>query len=93
MLQKIFFAIVILLAAVCVSGAIFKPEPKTEKVEVKHVVHRGQTLWGIAGELQEQYGDRRDIREVLHYTRKANGIDNGHIHPGQVIVFSLEATK
>lgn len=92
MLKKVFFAIVIALAAVCVSGAVFKPEPKAEKVEVKCVVHTGQTLWGIASELQDAYGDRRDLREIMYETSKANGI-KGHIHPGQVIVFSLEATK
>lgn len=90
MLQKIFFAIVILLAAVCVSGAIFGPEPKV--VEVRHTVVRGQTLWSIAGKLQEEYGDKRDIREIMYEAADNNGI-KGHIYPGQTIVFKMEVPQ
>lgn len=92
MLKKLFFAIVIVLAAVCVSGAIFKPE-NTEKVEVKYTVTTGETMWGIVGDLMKEYGDRRDIREVLWETNKANGIKGQHIHPGQTIYITLETTK
>lgn len=91
MLKKLFFALVIALAALAVSGAVFKPE--TKKVEVNYVVARGQTLWEITGELQEQYGDKRDIREIMYHARKTNGIINAHIQPGQVIIFTLEVPK
>lgn len=93
MLQKIFFAIVIILAAVCVSGAIFRPEPPTEKVEVAWTVHAGQTKWAVVSQLMKEYGDKRDIREVLWEMDKANGIKGHTIHPGQTIYITLEATK
>lgn len=92
MLKKLFFALVVILAAICVSGAIFKPE-KTEKVEIKYTVATGETKWDIVGGLMKQYGDKRDIREVLWETDKANGIKGQHIFPGQTLYITLETTK
>lgn len=90
MLKKLFFALVIALAALAVSGAVFRPEPKI--VEVSYTVVRGQTLWSIAGKLQEEYGDKRDIREIMYEAADNNGI-KGHIYPGQTIVFKMEVPQ
>lgn len=92
MLKKLFFALVIILAAICVSGAIYRPAPEPQKVQVTYTVHTGQTLWQITSELQGVYGDKRDIREVMYHIREDNGI-KGHIYPGQRLNITLEATK
>lgn len=45
------------------------PQP----VVIEYHVHSGQTLWEIAGALKAEYGDSRDIREIIYYIRKDNG--------------------
>lgn len=92
MLKKLFFAVVLILVAIAVSGAVFRPEPETKKVEIEWTVATGDTKWAVVGGLMEQYGDKRDIREVLYLMDKANNI-KGHIYPGQKINITLESTK
>ncbi|HYH24781.1 MAG TPA: LysM peptidoglycan-binding domain-containing protein [Blastococcus sp.] len=45
------------------------------------VVQPGDTLWSIA----RSVADDRDVREVIHSIRQANGLESGDIAPGQVL--------
>ena len=53
MLRKLFFAVVLILVAVAVSGAVLRPEPETKKVEIEWTVATGETKWAVVGGLME----------------------------------------
>lgn len=86
-MKKLFFAIVLILTAICVGGGIYSPEPAP--ITVEHTVQTGQTLWDIAGELKCQYGDRRDVREIIFEITQSNG-GNGYIYPGQRLTITIK---
>jgi nucleoid-associated protein YgaU len=48
-----------------------------------HVVHAGDTLWGIASEL---VGPQEDPRPVVDRLASANHVEAGLIHVGDVLV-------
>lgn len=85
-MKKLFFAIVLILTATCVGGGIYQPSPAP--VTVEHTVQAGTTLWEIAGELKDQYGDRRDIREIIFEIAENNG--GGYIQAGQKLVITMQ---
>lgn len=85
-MKKIFFAIVLILAAICVGGGIYSPAP--DPITVEHTVQSGHTLWEIAGELKEQHGDRRDIREIIFEIAENNG--GGYIYTGQKLTITMQ---
>ncbi|GEM_PF-3414919 len=55
-----------------------------------HVVQRGESVWGIAENMQKQ-GDTRDPRDAVAEINKANDT-NGLIHPGERLVVPLPPT-
>jgi len=61
----------VLLVAYVALGA-FAPEPKP--VTITHTVNARETLWEICGKYKEQYGDKRDIRDIIDETRHTNKI-------------------
>jgi LysM repeat protein len=60
--------------------------PRYEAVEISY----GDTLWRIAQE--RNYGEG-DIRRAVHEISRLNGIKDGCIYPGQIIVVPLKAKK
>ncbi len=65
-----------------------------EKVEVNMVVKTGSTLWDIVGDAMQEVGDSRDVREVIYYTKKLNGIENvGRLYAGQKIIIPCEVKR
>lgn len=55
-----------------------------------HVVHRGETLWEIAGENISKQDRHEDIREFIHDIRKVNGLEgNYNLVPGQGLEIPL----
>ena len=73
-MKKFFILTALILAAVFALGfaagrsTAAEPQP----VVIEYPVHSGQTLWEIAGALKAEYGDSRDIRDIIYNIRKDN---------------------
>ncbi len=81
------------LAATCMVYAYDYTRP-VEKIEVKAVVKAGSTLWELVGDAMQEVGDNRDVREVIYYTKKLNGIKNvGSLCAGQKITIPCEVKR
>lgn len=85
-MKKMVYAIILILAALAVSGGIYSPEPAP--ITVEHTVQADTTLWEIAGELKDQYNDRRDIREIIFEIAENNG--GGYIYAGQKLTITMQ---
>lgn len=83
----IFSAIV---TALTLCSTFFEPEPKN--IQISYTVKAGDTLWDIAYNAREAYGDNRDIRHIIHDIREVNSSSHW-IYPGQKLTINLEATK
>ena len=83
------------LAATCMVYAYDYTRP-VEKIEVKAVVKTGSTLWDMVGEAMKLTGDQRYILEVLHATKKLNGITGnevGRLPIGREIIIPCEVKR
>lgn len=81
------------LVAMCVFHAYEHTRP-IEKIEVKATVKVGSTLWDMVGDAMQEVGDSRDIREVVYYTKKLNGIKEvGKLCAGQKIIIPCEVKR
>lgn len=87
-MKKILF---ILLAACCIWAAWDATRP-TEKYVVKATAGEGDTIWNIVGDVMSQEGDRRDIHEVIFYTRQISNI-KGMLQPGDVVLVPIEVRR
>lgn len=85
--------LVVLLMACCVWQAweYTHPQP-VDRYVVKVTVAEGDTLWHLVGNVMQREGDRRDIREVIHYTKEISNL-KGDLYPGDVILIPIEASK
>jgi len=66
-----------------IDGAGLPAHAAMPRATRRHVVVRGDTLWGIAMGLLGEGGG--DPREVIHAIRKANNLSCSLIRPGQVL--------
>lgn len=87
-MKKVLFA---LLAACCVWAAYDCSRP-VDKYVVKTVAADGDTLWHLVGGVMDSEGDRRDIHEVIFYTRQISNI-KGTLQPGDVVLIPIEVLK
>nr|DAQ40959.1 MAG TPA: Chondroitinase B [Caudoviricetes sp.] len=87
-MKKLLF---VLLAACCVWAAWDYSRP-VEKYVVKTVAGEGDTLWNIVGGVMSQEGDRRDIHEVIFYTRQISNI-KGTLQPGDIVLIPIEVRR
>lgn len=87
-MKKILF---VLMAACCFWAAWDATRP-TEKYVVKATAGEGDTLWNIVGDVMSQEGDRRDIHEVIFYTRQISNI-KGMLQPGDVVLVPIEVRR
>lgn len=87
-MKKLLF---VLLAACCVWAAWDYSRP-VEKYVVKTVAGEGDTLWNIVGDVMDSEGDRRDIHEVIFYTRQISNI-KGTLQPGDIVLIPIEVRK
>lgn len=87
-MKKVLFA---LLAACCVLAAYDYSRP-VEKYVVKTVTGEGDTLWHLVGGVMDSEGDRRDIHEVIFYTRQISNI-KGTLQPGDIVLIPIEVRK
>lgn len=81
----------ILLAACCI-WAVYDYSCPVDKYVVKTVAGEGDTLWNIVGDVMSQEGDRRDIHEVIFYTRQISNI-KGDLQVGDVVLIPIEVRK
>lgn len=66
---------------------------QTQSITVPVTVKSGDTLYGIVVDLADQYGDERDIREIMYYAAEENNKHNKNIFPGEVLNIHLEVQK
>ena len=92
--EKMFekMAIIAFVATVIVLAVTFFQKPATKTVQITHTVKAGDTLWDIAYNAREAYGDNRDIRHIIHEIQEINS-SSPCIYPGQKLTINLEATK
>lgn len=87
-MKKLLF---VLLAACCVWAAWDYSRP-VDKYVVKTVAGEGDTVWNIVGDVMSQEGDRRDIREVIHYTKNISNLKGG-LQPGDIVLIPIEVRR
>lgn len=87
-MKKILF---IMLAACCIWAAYDYTRP-VDRYVVKVTAADGDTLWHLVGGVMSQEGDRRDVREVIHYAREISNI-KGMLQPGDVVLVPIEVRK
>ena len=89
-MKKLLF---ILLMACCAWQAwdYTHPQP-VDRYVVKVTAADGDTLWYLVGDTMQREGDRRDVREVIFWTRKISNI-KGDLQPGDVVLIPIEASK
>lgn len=85
--------LVILLIAICAWEAweYTHPQP-VECYVVRTVAADGDTLWHLVGGVMDREGDKRDVREVIHYTQKISNI-KGDLQVGDVVLIPIEVKK
>lgn len=87
-MKKILIAV---LAACCVWAAYDYSRP-VDRYVVKVTAAEGDTLWHLVGGVMDSEGDRRDIHEVIFYTRQISNI-KGTLQPGDVVLIPIEVLK
>lgn len=87
-MKKILIAI---LAACCVWAAYDYSRP-VDRYVVKVTAAEGDTLWHLVGGVMDSEGDRRDIHEVIFYTRQISNI-KGTLQPGDVVLIPIEVLE
>lgn len=80
-----------MLLACCVWAAYDYSRPVDNYV-VRTVAGEGDTLWQLVGSVMEREGDRRDIHEVIFYTRQISNL-KGTLQPGDVVLIPVEVRK
>ena len=80
-----------LLMALVVLAYAFWPRAEPEIIQVPVTVTSGDTLFNICGELKAEYGDKRNIQEIVYYARKQNGLQGKkYIYAGDRLVIEIE---
>lgn len=87
-MKKILF---VLMAACCIWAAWDYSRP-VDRYVVKVTAADGDTLWHLVGGVMSQEGDRRDVREVIHYAREISNI-KGTLQPGDIVLIPIEVRK
>lgn len=84
--------LLILIMACCVWQAwdYTHPQP-VDRYVVRAVAEEGDTLWHLVGDTMQREGDRRDVREVIFYTKKISNL-KGDLQVGDVVLIPIEAS-
>ena len=86
-MKKIAIAAVVIFAAALLIGSRAKSEPVQWE---EYTVRTGDTVCGIASGITPE---GEDYRVNQNYIIKKNGIRNGMIYPGQVLLVPMEGEK
>lgn len=81
----------ILLLACCVWHVYDYTRP-VDRYVVRTVAADGDTLWHLVGDVMDREGDKRDVREVIHYTQKISNL-KGDLQVGDVVLIPIEVKK
>ena len=84
--------ILIAMLAACCVWAAWDSTRQTEKYVVKATAGEGDTLWHLVGDTMQRAGDRRDIREVIFYTKKISNL-KGDLQPGDIVLIPIEVRR
>lgn len=87
-MKKILFV----LMAACFVWAAYDYTRPVDRYVVKVTAADGDTLWHLVGGVMSQEGDRRDVREVIHYAREISNI-KGMLQPGDVVLVPIEVRR
>ena len=71
-----------------VKGLALTAQAADETIYKTVVVHKGDTLWGIAEAYTEP---TKDVRKQIRVIRELNGIEANTIYPGQTILIPVPA--
>jgi LysM repeat protein len=84
-------AILLLVVIMCVSVANVFANDKTDTNNGQYIlvsVSSGDSVWNIATRYNN---DKKDIRELIYFIRKINGLNNNaEIHPGQILKIPVQ---
>lgn len=83
--------LMILLAACCIWAAWDYTRP-VDRYVVKVTAADGDTLWRLVGDTMQREGDRRDIREVIFYTKKISNL-KGDLQVGDMVLIPIEVQR
>lgn len=81
----------ILLLACCVWQVYDYTRP-VDRYVVKVTAADGDTLWHLVGDVMEQEGDKRDVREVIHCARSISSL-KGDLQAGDIVLIPIEVKK
>lgn len=82
--------LLILIMACCVWQVWDYTRP-VDRYVVRVVAAEGDTLWHLVGDTMQREGDRRDVREVIFYTKKISNL-KGDLQVGDVVLIPIEAS-
>lgn len=82
-----------IIAIIIMSGSLNEAfslaEVEPQQIEIQ--VEKGDTLWGIAQEINTTvFNHDYDVRHLIYAIEEANSLDNAIIHPGQILVIPLD---
>lgn len=83
--KGILYSVAMLLALAFVIWHPYYVRSQMERVRVPVTIYTGDTLYSICWKLIDEYGDPRDIDEVVWYAAKQNGLEYTGLQPGQKI--------
>lgn len=82
MIIALFMGIVILVTMV-----VLHWPKETMWIQEVHIVRTGETLWSIAGDLQDEGDVRKDVREIIWCIKKSNKLQpNRFIQSGDKLI-------
>ena len=83
MKKRFLIAIVIILAAIVISGM---RRPEYADFYQEYYVSEGETLWSISDEITP---NNRDIRYTIDEIKEINNIEKGTIYEGDIILIPI----
>ena len=84
-MNKILVAFIMAVALLVAGFSEYNEDKNYHWETVTYTVRQGDTIWGVAGKLQDRYNDYRDIREIIYETGGAKN----PIVPGDKLIFKM----
>lgn len=80
--------LLILIMACCV-WQVWDYTCPVDRYVVRVVAAEGDTLWHLVDDTMQREGDRRDVREVIHYAKKISNLKST-LQPGDIVLIPIE---